>query len=109
MRKELGRITDAYFGLGGYQDHMIGIHFTLEGPSWGCGDTNSMWDTTIDSKNAKWTEVDRTQKFDEIIRYISDLLARAKVDRVERLKGIPVEVEFEHNSLKNWRILTEVL
>ncbi len=46
---------------------------------------------------------------DEIVRYISDLLDKAKVSDIYQLKGIPVEAEFEKNSLKNWRILTEVL
>ena len=33
----------------------------------------------------------------------------AKVNSIDKLKGIPVEVTFEDNMLKEWRILTEVL
>jgi hypothetical protein len=43
------------------------------------------------------------------MRYISDLLHDAKVDSVEKLKGVPVEILFEGNTLKEWRIFTEVL
>jgi hypothetical protein len=43
------------------------------------------------------------------MRYVSKLLKEAKVDSVDKLKGKPVEVTFEGNTLKSWRILTEVL
>jgi hypothetical protein len=43
------------------------------------------------------------------MRYVSKLLKESKVDSVEKLKGKPVEVTFEGNMLKEWRILTEVL
>jgi hypothetical protein len=33
----------------------------------------------------------------------------AKVNSVDRLKGVPVEATFDGNLLKEWRILTEVL
>lgn len=61
------------------------------------------------NEGSKWTEQDRSKQYDEIVRYISDLLDKAKVSDIYQLKGIPVEAEFEKNSLKNWRILTEVL
>ena len=37
------------------------------------------------------------------------LLSAAKVTDVTKLKGIPVEVTFDGNMLKEWRVLTEVL
>ena len=40
---------------------------------------------------------------------ISKLLQIAKVKEIIKLKGKPVEIEFESNTLKSWRILTEVL
>ena len=43
------------------------------------------------------------------MRYLSKLLNDAKVDSVDKLKGIPVEVTLEDNTLKEWRVLTEVL
>jgi len=43
------------------------------------------------------------------MRYLSKLLNDAKVDSVDKLKGIPVEVTLEDNTLKEWRVLIEVL
>jgi hypothetical protein len=43
------------------------------------------------------------------MRYVSTLLKEAKVNSVDMLKGKPVEVTFDGNTLKSWRILTEVL
>jgi hypothetical protein len=43
------------------------------------------------------------------MRYVSKLLKDAKVSSVDELKGKPVEVTFDGNMLKEWRILTEVL
>jgi hypothetical protein len=43
------------------------------------------------------------------MRYVSSLLKDAKVNSVDQLKGKPVEVTFDGNMLKSWRILTEVL
>jgi hypothetical protein len=61
------------------------------------------------SDNTKWTEEDRSKGIDETIRFVSKLLKDAKVDSVDKLKNIPVEVTFEGMMLKEWRILTEVL
>lgn len=57
----------------------------------------------------QWTEEDRSKSIDESVRFVSKLLKRAKVGSVDKLKGIPVEVTFDGNMLKEWRILTEVL
>ena len=40
---------------------------------------------------------------------ISALLGDAKKTEVSRLAGVPVEVEFNGNVLKSWRVLKEVL
>lgn len=111
MRKELGKIERIEFGIGGYQDSCIGIHFTLSGNSWGVQDSKSAWDANrIEcSEYCKWTEQDRDRQYAEIIRYISGLLADAKVESIKDLKGVPVEATFEGMTLKEWRILKEVL
>lgn len=111
MNKKLGKIESVYFGLGGYQDAMIGIHFSFSGDGFGVCDSKCTWDAeTIEcSQYAKWTEQDRSKQYDEIVRYISKLLKQAKIDSIEKLKGIPVELSLDGNCLKNWRILTEVL
>jgi hypothetical protein len=57
-------------------------------------------------KNSKWTEKDRSKWNDDLCRKVSKILNQANVSK---LKDIPVEVEFEENMLKDWRILEEVL
>ncbi len=111
MEKRLGKIQQVRFGLGGYQDACIGIHFTLGGDGWGVQDTKSAWDANMIkcTEHTLWTEEERSKQYDEIVRYISDLLRQAKVDSITRLKGIPIELEFDGNCLKDWRILTEVI
>lgn len=111
MEKQLGKIQDVYFGIGGYQDCCIGIYFTLGGTGWGVNDSKTTWDPNLIkwTKTCKWTEQDRSKSYDEIIRYISDLLKKAKVKTIQELKGIPIEGIFEDFKLISWRILEEVL
>ena len=46
----------------------------------------------------------------QLMRYISKLLSEAKVEDITKLADKPIEVTIdEFNSLKSWRILTEVL
>lgn len=109
IRKELGKISSVSFGHGGYQDAMIGISFSFAGNSgWGVSDFWGVWSIER-SKHAKWTEKDRINDAGKMVMKINDLLSQAKVSDVARLDGIPVEVTFEGNTLKEWRILTEVL
>lgn len=107
----LGKIKSATFGHGGYQDAMIGLHVDLGGDGWGVMTSKSAWDAEMisHSEHCKWTEADRSKQYDEIMRYISKLLATAKVSSVDKLKGVPVEVTFDDNMIKDWRILAEVL
>jgi hypothetical protein len=111
--KELGKISHVKFGLGGYQECMLGLQltFSLGGGGAGIGTTISAWDANrIEwSENCKWTEEDRSKQYDEIMREVSDLLAKAKVDSIDKLKDIPVEVTMENRTFKSFRILTEVL
>lgn len=116
MNTALGKIESASFGHGGYQDAMLGLHVTICGDGWGVGATKSAWDAKMIecSEHAKWTEEDRSKQYAEIMRYVSELLAAAKVDSVDKLKGIPVETTFEGEhlagaKLESWRVLTEVL
>lgn len=111
MEKSLGKIKTAYFGLGGYQDMCIGIHLNFEFDGCGIGTSECAWDPARMkcSSYAKWTEEDRSKELDGIMRYISQLLCDAKVDRVEKLVGIPVEITTENRTFKSFRVLTEVL
>lgn len=111
MNKELGKIKSVQFGIGGYQDAMIGIHFDLGGYGWGVMTNKSALDCSIvkHNENCKWSEKDRSKQYDEIMRYVSDLLNKAKVKTIDKLTGIPIEATFEEGVLKSWRILEEVL
>jgi hypothetical protein len=111
MEKRLGKIESVKFGLGGYQDSQLGLSITLGNGGWGVGDFNGNWDAERIkwSEHCKWTEEDRDKGYSETMRYLSKLLNAAKVDSVDKLKGIPVEVTFEGNILQEWRVLTEVL
>lgn len=109
--KKLGKIKSARFGIGGYQDAMLGVYFDLGGDGWGVMDSKCTWDsnTITPDENHQWTEEDRVKLYSETMYYVSDLLNQAKVKDFNKLAGIPIEVEFDGNRLKSWRILTEVL
>lgn len=111
MDKRLGKITSVSFGIGGYQDAMLGIFIFFESDGWCMGTDKCAWDCNLIpcSEHAKWTESDRSKQYDEIMRFISGILSKAKVKSVDQLKGIPVEIETENMTLKSWRVLTEVL
>lgn len=112
ITKEIGKITSITFGTGGYQDAMLGISIGLgsDKTGWGCGDFRGVWNFDIKpDKYSKWTEKDREKQAADVMRFISDLLTKAKTRDVYKLVGVPVEVEFESNKLKSWRILEEVL
>jgi len=111
IETKLGKIQKVWFGLGGYQDACIGIHFTLGADGWGTGDSRSAWDANLikHSEDCQWTEESRSAQYSDIVRYISDLLKQAKVDSIDQLKGIPIEITFDGMTLQSWRILTEVL
>ncbi len=111
MEKRLGKITSVRFGLGGYQDAMLGLSIGLGDGSWGVSDFKGQWDAESikRSEYTKWTEEDRDRGYSDTMRYLSKLLKEASVNNVADLKGIPVEVTFDGNLLKEWRILTEVL
>lgn len=109
--RKLGKIASAYVGLGGYQDCQLGVWFSFSGESLcvssGLGEWSPKRIERTDSH--KWTEADRDAAFARVMRYVDELLAQAKVERVEQLKGIPVEVTFDGNVISSWRVLTEVL
>ncbi len=107
--KRLGKILNARFGLGGYQDAMIGISFTLGGDSWGVADFWGTWAMKPDPVRAKWTEAEQIEMLGKVVLRLAKLLEDAKVQHVDELVGVPVEVEIDaNNALASWRILTEV-
>jgi len=108
MEVMIGKINSVRIGHGGYQDAMIGITFDLGGKGWGIGDHWGAWSIER-SDYCEWTEEDRIDQLGKIFMRINELLKKSKVDDVNKLKNIPVEVTIEGNTLKSWRILEEVL
>lgn len=111
LRKELGKIDRAEFGFGGYQEACIGLTLEFSGQFGGVGTFKGGWapSTIKITQGTKWTEEDRSQSFDEVVRFVDKILSEAKKRYVHELRGIPVEMTFDGTMLKDWRILTEVL
>lgn len=112
MSVELGKIKSVEFGIGGYNDSNLGIHFNLGiGQGSGVNDSKSAWDAERieHTKHCQWTEDDRSASYDEIMRYISSLLKDAQVNDIQQLVGKPIELTMDNMTLKSWRILTECI
>ena len=112
MEKILGKINSARFGYVGYQDMHFGLSldFSLAG-SRGVGTTIAQsWSIDMEcTEHCKWTEEDRSVGFANTMREINKIMQDAKVREIHELKGKPVEVTLNGNTLSSWRILTEVL
>lgn len=110
-RKEFGKITNVVFGYGGYQDAQFGLSLSFEGKGWGCGTfIAGGWSLDITADEyAKWTEEDRIRTMGEMVLKVNVIMQKAKVHDVTKLLNKPVEVTFESNTLKDWRIFEEVL
>ena len=108
-RKELGKIQHATFGLGGYQDCQIGFWLTLSGEGWGVAANGGPGAWAKRDERCKWTEEERAAALAQSAMKLADTLEKAKKLNVQDLVGVPVEVTFEGNRLKGWRVLTEVL
>jgi len=113
IRTELGKISSVRYGVGGYNDAMHGISFTLEGKGWGVQDFWGAWGAIIDhTDHCKWSEEDRIKQHGEIAMRISWLLQQAKKEDIGGLRGLPIEATFQGGGmglLKSWRVLEEVL
>lgn len=107
-RKELGCIKKCHFGHGGDQDAQIGISFDLGGEGWGVGDFWGAWAIKW-YEQCQWTEESRIKELGTVCMQINELLQKAKCQSVEDLPGTPIEVTFDGNLLRSWRVLTEVL
>lgn len=112
QEKRLGKIKSISFGLGGYQDAMLGLSVDLgsDKECWGCGDFKGYWgpDVKVD-KYTRWKEKDRRSGYADTVQFVGKLLQDAQKSTIDQLVNVPVEVTFEGNSLKSWRILTEVI
>ena len=111
MEKYLGKNSSVKFGIGGYNDAELGLHLSFSFDSKGVSSSKSFWDCNMikHSEYCKWSEEDRIKGYSDVMVFLSNTLKDAKCKTVEQLLNKPIEVEFEDNQLKSWRILTEVL
>ena len=103
----LGKISSVEFGL---REGRFGLWLTLSG-SWSVQTEYACWDpeTNIPGEHHKWNNDDLDKEIASIMRKISELLNKAKVNNVNDLLNIPVEFTSKNNMLDTWRILEEVL
>lgn len=106
--KEIGKISAVKYGMGGHDDAQFGLSLTFSGKAWGVGTFDGWWSFPPRDR-AEWTEADRAAAYAKTAQLVLDTITQAKVQDVADLAGIPVEVTFEGNKLKSWRILEEVL
>lgn len=106
----IGKIETVRVGMGGYDDAMFGVSFTLCSikDCWSIGDFKGTWASPPD-KYANWTVDDQTKHWGNVMREMADLLKQASVSDIQQLVGKPVEVSIENGRLKSWRLLTEAL
>lgn len=89
---------------------MIGLNLTFAGKGWGVGYFKGFWGAdTKRSDYAKWTEAERRDQWAGAVEKLSEALTLAKKNHVGELVGVPVEVTTDGGTLKEWRVLTEVI
>lgn len=117
MRSELGKISKARFGLGGYQGCQIVFQFLIEGDSWGCTKIYECGWGHVSEKELKepgstykWTHEGRIKQIGEKGWEVIQLMKDAKVSSLEELIGKPVRAHFnESRAIIGFEILKEVL
>lgn len=75
--------------------------------TWGVGDGGKY--TINMSDECKYEKGEKEKIILKQMEFIYQLLKKAKVENIEELKGIPVEVTLDGNAFYDFRILTEVL
>lgn len=110
-RKELGKIEKAELVTnGGYGDGMFGIRFELRSGGTGVGDFWGYWGTHVQpGNNSKWTEENRASSRSDVFLRLETVMRNANVKNFNELKGVPIEITYQGNMLKSWRVLTEVV
>ena len=107
-QKKLGRISDVRFGIGGYQNAMIGLTLQFDLKDTSVGTFDGYW-VIERSEHAKWTEDERLLALGKVCMNLSELLSLIGGSSVDDLIDKPVEVTLDGNRLTSWRLLTEVL
>ena len=109
MREEklLGKITYAEFGQYPDRPFLFGLQlgFDFKGSGVCCGGRY----TINISDQCRWERSEKLDALEEMINHLNGILNDAKVHSVSQLVGKPVEVYFDGNMFKDFRILTEVI
>lgn len=109
MTKEIGKIRAIRVGMGGYQNTMFGVSFTLGGKNgWGTGDFWGAW-SDGPSEHAKWTKGDQLTAMGAAFWRLNELMRETGHADIMDLVGTPIEATFKDLRLDSWRIMTEVL
>lgn len=108
IHKKLGKIAAASFGMGGYQDCMIGLSLSFSMDGTAVGTFVGGWGIKR-SESTEWTEDDRLREIGKAGMKLGEILQTIRKQDVSDLVGIPVEVTLDGNRMTDWRLLTEVL
>jgi hypothetical protein len=106
--KVFGKIQKASYGMGGYDGVMFGLSLTFSLAD-GCGVQDFKGNWASYPERAKYTLEQWQEAHLEAALFLCNLLREAKKREVSELTGTPIEAEIENNTLKSWRVLTEVL
>lgn len=105
----LGKISMAEFGTYPDRPFLYGLQLAFSMPGSGVADGGRY--TVNISNQCGWdSEEEKQEAFQRIlVDEVAQILKDAKVNHVSELIDKPVEIEFENNWFKGFRILTEVL
>lgn len=106
----LGKISDVRFGF--IQDTPLfglTLTFSLEGGTSFVQSSELSFNASKHNEHCKWSLADQSLYASMTMLEIVDLLRKAKVDDIMKLKNVPVDVTLENRTFKSFRILTEVL
>lgn len=105
--KLLGKISFAEFGRYPDRPFLFGLQLGFNFKGSGVFDGGKY--TINISDECRWERQEKLEAIEEIINFTNKILNDANVNYVSELLGKPVEVTFEGNTFKDFRILTEVI
>lgn len=96
--KFLGKIEKATYGFQGHGYFGLRLEFKFDN----CSHVSSCIKYCVkDSSNCGWDSLH--------LKVLKEILKDAKVETVDKLIGVPVEIEIDRSAFKDFRILKEVL
>lgn len=106
MKKYLGKIENVYFGLDRDYPFLFGLELTFKFDG---AFVTSTKDVVNIGETCKWTPEERSQAITKCMDQVIKVMKDANVKEITKLKGKPVELTIEGNTLQDYRILTEVI